>query len=158
MKFLSILTLTLVSFTFTSNSSTELKVTSSDSIVKLVEQFPDSGTIVINFWATWCGPCVHEMPYFVKAEKELANKNVSFYFVSFDQTSNKAKVQKYINKNKIPGQHALIQVSNMNSFINQISPKWQGGIPYTVVLKPQGRQNQEGSFDSYDDLIKFIDF
>lgn len=134
-----------------------LKVVSPDSVVKMLNTLPDSGTVVINFWATWCRPCVEELPYFIKADTMLKGENTTFIFVSFDMANRVETVNKFINKQKMPGSHFLVNVTNeMNEFIEKVDPKWEGSIPYTIVLTHEGRKNHEGSFESFRELWGFI--
>jgi thiol-disulfide isomerase/thioredoxin len=65
---------------------------------------------LVNFWATWCGPCIHETPDLVELSKELADKNVKFIGISTDRGPNIDKdVKKFADDHKIP---YLVVLSN----------------------------------------------
>jgi thiol-disulfide isomerase/thioredoxin len=137
-------------------SAQKLNAVSPDSVLSIINHLPDSGTIVINFWATWCGPCVSELPYFHKADSILHGENVTFVFVSFDPPSKAGAVQNYITKKKIPGTHYLINSADLDQFIGKVEKNWAGNIPYTIILTAEDRKNHEGSFESFKDLWNFI--
>jgi thiol-disulfide isomerase/thioredoxin len=127
-----------------------------DSILQIIDKLPDSGTVVINFWATWCKPCVQELPYFKKADSLLKGENITFIFVSFDMPSKAKSVQQYIKKMNLSGTHYLISSPDLDRFINQVEKSWQGMIPYTIVLTKDDRKNHEGSFETFKELWNFI--
>jgi thiol-disulfide isomerase/thioredoxin len=98
-----------------------------------LQQFIQSRTrpTVINFWATWCGPCVQEMPWFNKIVNQ--NKNVDLVFVSLDD--NRAypdKIQSFIDARNING--TLIWLNEPTPDISAIVPRWSRMIPTTIFI------------------------
>ena len=91
---------------------------------------------IFNFWATWCKPCVAELPEFEKLDQESkANKQkVKVLLVSMDfvEELNK-KVKDFLEKNKYTCEVVLLDEVNGNDFINKISEKWSGAVPATLV-------------------------
>ena len=92
-------------------------------------------TYVINFWATWCAPCVKELPHFEEVNKELKDKNIEVILVSLDFPSQiESKLKPYIKKNKIKSKVILLDDSKMNTWVPKVSEQWDGGIPATLIV------------------------
>jgi thiol-disulfide isomerase/thioredoxin len=88
---------------------------------------------VINFWATWCVPCIKEMPWFNKIVHQ--NKNVELVFVSLD--NNKAypdKIRSFINAKKITATLIWLDETNADVFCPRIDEDWGGSIPATLFI------------------------
>ncbi|MGM0648537.1 MAG: TlpA disulfide reductase family protein [Bacteroidota bacterium] len=106
----------------------------------------DDTVRVINFWATWCVPCVEEMPYFVKAEKKFSSEKVKFLYISLDLPKNiKNKVMPFIDKHGLQGEIVLLDDPDANTWINKVHPSWSGAIPATVFFKGNNKYFVEGS-------------
>ncbi len=90
---------------------------------------------VINFWATWCRPCVEEMPDLLKAEKDLAGQPVKFIFVSLDFKADAAKrVQPFVRKRRMTSV-VLLDEPDYNKWLPRVDKKWEGNIPATLILR-----------------------
>ena len=112
----------------------------------------DGKTYVINFWATWCAPCVKELPAFEKINKEYATKNVTVILVSLDFPKQVAKrLIPFINKKKLQSRVVLLNDINENFWIKAIDSTWSGAIPATIIYNGKDRKFYEQSFD-YDQL------
>jgi thiol-disulfide isomerase/thioredoxin len=114
---------------------------------------------VINFWATWCAPCVEELPHFEQLNKEYSSKKVKVLLVSMDFRSKlESKLIPFVNKNKIASQVVLLDEPDYNSWINKINKDWSGAIPATVLSKSSKgiREFYEQQFD-YPTLKSLIE-
>ena len=143
----------LLSFAMHANTQS-LQVITDNELTALFAHSPK--TRIINFWATWCKPCVEEMPLFVKANSLYGNE-VEFVFVSFDWLKDTVRVKQKINDLKIPGKHYLLKVANMDALINSTDSLWGGALPVTWRLKEGVRNGHYDSFEQFDDLRGFID-
>lgn len=96
------------------------------------------GTLVINFWATWCKPCVQELPAFDSLT--TSNNTCKVILVSLDFKEDiKKKVTPFLKKNKIQSECVLLDEVNGNDYINKISEAWSGAIPATLFVR-KGRK------------------
>lgn len=90
---------------------------------------------VVNFWATWCGPCVKEMPEFVRLHQAMEGKKVKILLVSLDFKKDLKKVQAFADKNQIEPTVVLLDEPDYNRWLEKAEPTWQGAIPATVFIK-----------------------
>lgn len=117
----------------------------------------DNDTLyVVNFWATWCDPCVHELPVFQESYKKFASKKVKMVFVSLNAAKDIAKVEKFAEDKDLKPQVLLLSANNMNVWINEIDSSWDGAIPVTVLYKHEKKLYfHQGEFTE-NDLNKLI--
>lgn len=109
-------------------------------------------TYVINFWATWCKPCVEELPAFEKINEQYADQKVKVVLASLDFPDKIEKqVIPFIEKHKLKSEIVLLDDPDSNSWIPQVSEEWSGAIPATVIYNQQERKFYEGSF-TYEEL------
>lgn len=119
---------------------------------------PENDTLyVLNFWATWCRPCVAELPYFEKINAEYADQKVKVILVSLDFSENlETMVIPFLDKRNIKSQVILLEESDPNSWIDKVSTDWSGAIPATIFIRNNKSKFHEGDY-SYDALKAEID-
>lgn len=108
----------------------------------------DDKTYVVNFWATWCAPCVKELPYFEKINEDYASKNVEVILVSLDFPKQvEKKLIPFINKRKLKSEVVFLNDANEDFWIKAIDENWSGAIPATIIYNKEQRKFYEQSFD-----------
>jgi thiol-disulfide isomerase/thioredoxin len=96
--------------------------------------------LVVNFWATWCGPCVAELPYFVRLSKEFESDRVRVVGYSVDLVDDvETRVVPFLRERQIPYSNVVLFV-DANEFLPKISEKWGGEIPATFFYDREGRK------------------
>lgn len=109
-------------------------------------------TYVVNFWATWCMPCVKELPAFEKLYKEYKNKNVEVILVSLDFSKQiETNLIPFIQKKRLQSKILHFEDLNEQFWIQDIADSWSGAIPATLIYNKQKRKFYERTF-SYEEL------
>ena len=107
----------------------------------------DSNTWVINFWATWCAPCVKEMPYFEQIGKDYANQGVKVLLVSLDFLNQlDVRVKPFVKEHGISSEVILLNDPRANNWIPKVSDKWSGALPATLIYNKNHRSFYEQTF------------
>ena len=94
---------------------------------------------LINIWATWCGPCVSEFPEFVIINRMYNARDFELITISADDPSKKQKVHDFLKKKQAANQNYIYTGDNKYKLIEAVDPKWQGALPYTVLVEPGGK-------------------
>lgn len=90
--------------------------------------------LVVNFWATWCKPCVEEMPELVELQKEFASKNVQLLGLGIDTPTNIADFTK-----KYQISYPVFAAGMDGTSLSQAMGNKAGGLPFTVLISPEGK-------------------
>ena len=107
----------------------------------------DDKTYVINFWATWCLPCIKELPVFEKLNKEFKDKNVEVILVSLDFSKQiESNLIPFIKKKEIKSKVLHFEDKNEQFWIQDIADSWTGSIPATLIYNKNKRKFYEQSF------------
>ena len=136
MKIFYLISLVFIIFVFNTETSegqqlTQIRIPDLEKILSSGED----KLLVINFWATWCPPCVKELPHFQKVAKEYNKDKVSFLLVSLDFPSQiDSHLKPFLKKNKVALDVVLMMDTDQNEWIDKVDPSWQGNIPVTLML------------------------
>jgi thiol-disulfide isomerase/thioredoxin len=111
-----------------------VKVIGVEALENLIHD-PSPGIRVINFWATWCKPCIEELPYFEAIGEDPAYGEVEIYLVSLDFISDlENRVIPFVAKRDINSPVLLLDNTDYNSWINKVDASWSGAIPATLMV------------------------
>ncbi|MEZ4791933.1 MAG: TlpA family protein disulfide reductase [Gelidibacter sp.] len=134
-----------------SKQSFNLEIYDFEGLQKFLTTKSDT-TYVVNFWATWCAPCVKELPYFEDLNKKYSGKNVKVILVSLDFPSKyDSNLKPYIKGHHIQSKVVALNDPDANTWIPKVSPDWSGSIPATLIFNKDKRHFYEQSF-AYDEL------
>jgi thiol-disulfide isomerase/thioredoxin len=119
----------LTSFAF-SQPIKKVKITDVEEYIKNSDH-----PIVLNCWATWCAPCVEEIPYFMETVKKYSDQKVELLLVSLDfAKSYPDKIQELIKKKHFEATFFWLNETNADYFCPKIDPKWDGTLPSTLFV------------------------
>lgn len=118
---------------------------------------PANDTVyVVNFWATWCQPCIAELPAFERLNAEFAGRPVQVILVSTDfKRDVEKRLKPFVREKQLRSRVVFMDEPNPNTWINAINPDWSGAIPATLIVA-QGRGVErffEGGL-SYEELLQ----
>ena len=153
------LAITILFLTFASSMSyaQEAKVIRLDELQKFIKA-PSEKIKVINFWATWCAPCIKELPYFEQLHKERQDVKVTLVSMDMDLDPNPAKVHKFIARKEIQSEVLILNERDPNSWIDKIEKEWSGALPATLIINTTTGQRIFVEKELHDgDLEKLIE-
>lgn len=97
-----------------------------------------TGVRLVNFWATWCGPCVAEFPELVEINRMYRNRDFEMVTVSANNPEEKAAVLRFLTKQHASMKNFHWSSESKDALAENFEPKWQGELPFTVLLGPAG--------------------
>lgn len=112
-----------------------IEIASAEALVNDLDSV-DAETVVLNFWATWCGPCRMEFPEFIRYDEEMEGEGVAVRFVSLDQPTDLALVRAFLDEHEVEDPSYLyIGQGDVTRELNPFAP---GALPITMVLDGEG--------------------
>jgi thiol-disulfide isomerase/thioredoxin len=114
-------------------------------------------TYVINFWATWCKPCITELPYFEQLNQNYMDKKVKVILVSLDfMKSYDSQLVPFVKRKGLKSMVMLLNDPDSNSWIDKIDKQWTGAIPATLIYNKTSRSfyEKELNYNELDSLVQ----
>lgn len=135
---------------FQNSASTykNLKVLDFEELQTYLNTKDNTKTYVINFWATWCAPCVKELPYFEQLNANYADKGVEVILISLDFPKQiNTKLKAFLKKNDLKSEIIVLDDVDSNTWIPKVSKDWTGAIPATIIYNRSLTLFYERSFE-----------
>jgi thiol-disulfide isomerase/thioredoxin len=95
-------------------------------------------TLLINFWATWCGPCVAEFPALQDIGRTYRSRNVELVTVSIDSPDNKPGVMMWLQERQADSRNYLFATDDIVGLQEAFDPAMPASVPFTLLLAPNG--------------------
>jgi peroxiredoxin len=116
----------------------KLETITADGLKALIKNDSDKLRL-INVWATWCGPCVTEFPEFITINRMYRGRDFEFVSISADKPEKKDKALAFLKKSQASNPNYIFESGDIYKMIEIIDPKWQGALPYTLIVEPGGK-------------------
>jgi peroxiredoxin len=94
---------------------------------------------LINLWATWCGPCVAELPELVTMNRMYRTRNFELVTISLDDLSKKDDALRVLTENHFAASNSILNVDDRDKFAEALDQEWPGPVPYTLLVAPGGK-------------------
>ena len=122
----------------------------------LFQQKTDT-TYVINFWATWCKPCVEELPYFEQLYDNMEQEKLRIILVSMDFPQKfETKLLPFVKEHQLRSDVVAFADPDQNNWIPKINEEWVGAIPVTIVYNAEERKFFGEQFADYQELEDLV--
>jgi peroxiredoxin len=107
---------------------------------------------LINFWATWCGPCVTEFPELVEINRMYRHREFEFVSVSANFPDEKNEVLKFLSRQQASNRNLLFGSTDKYALMAAFDKEWSGALPFTVLLSGAGETlyKKEGAIDALE--------
>ncbi|TVQ12750.1 MAG: hypothetical protein EA361_10610 [Bacteroidetes bacterium] len=154
-RFIVIIAFLFLALPSANAQNTSVKVYSFDEFSHWLEKETDS-LYVVNFWATWCAPCVKEIPDFEKLYAKYKTDKVKLLFVSLDFPNQlETRVIPFIDRMDMKAQVVLLDDTRANRWIPLVDESWSGAIPATLIYNQDFREfyAREFTFDELEEII-----
>jgi thiol-disulfide isomerase/thioredoxin len=116
----------------------ELKPIDEADLARLVKN-PTDKLLVVNLWATWCGPCVAEMPELVTMHRMYRKRNFQMVTISVDQLEQQDAALKLLKENHASMTNYIAAIGSVDKIAEALDKEWQGPVPYTLLIAPGGK-------------------
>ena len=107
--------------------------------LKKLRSNPTGKVLLVNFWATWCGPCVHELPDLETTYRMYRLRDFDFVTVAANMPDEKQGVIKMLQRLQVSSRNFLFGSTDTDGMQAAFDPKWESGVPFTMLISPNGK-------------------
>jgi thiol-disulfide isomerase/thioredoxin len=142
-----------------SKEEASLNLIDVDGIRELIKN-DSNNLLLINIWATWCGPCAAEFPELVTINRMYRQREFEMITISADGPENKDKVLAFLRKQHASFKNYLFQSENKYQLVEVVDKNWPGALPYTLLIAPGGNMlhRRMGRIDPLDMKKKIVGY
>ncbi|MBN2350236.1 MAG: TlpA family protein disulfide reductase [Bacteroidales bacterium] len=124
--------------------------------VKAFTEIRNDTVYLLHFWATWCAPCIKEIPDLLKIEEQLKDKKFKLVLISLDfENQIQSKLVPFLAKNEMKPPYYLLKQERGYEWINKINSNWSGALPASIIFNRKNYDFYEKSF-SYSELYRLL--
>ena len=154
MRYFRLIVLSVFFLSFSAKAQDLITFQNFDELNAYIQNNSDK-PLVVNFWATWCAPCVKELPYFQKLHQE--NPNIKVVTVSLDfEKQVESKLKPFLKKKNYSFVTTYMADKKFNNWISKVDENWSGAIPATWIINGNKGVFVEQEFASFEELNQFV--
>ena len=150
-KIILLLVLTMV---VSGGYSQDIKKMKIEDLMAMIDT--STAPMVVNFWASWCSPCIKEIPWFEKSVADHKDKGVKLVLVSLDFANDykQKTLHQFVKKNKYTSQVVWLDETDADRFCPPIDSSWGGAIPATLMINNKKGYKQFFEFQLKEERFK----
>jgi peroxiredoxin len=139
----------------------DLKPIDAAGVAALAKNADSGRLLLVNVWATWCGPCVNELPQLVTMNRMYRKRAFEFVTISMDDLDRKDKALKALNEMHASGTNYIFSGEDKDKLVDALDKDgWQGPVPYTMLIAPGGKviYRHQGDIDPLEVRSAIVDY
>ena len=143
--------------TTTKNTPTQVPVYDNFADLAPIFQYDNDTTYLINFWATWCKPCVEELPYIEQLHDDFPDAKLKIILVSMDFPKQiESHLIPFMQERQLRSDVVVLTDGDVNTWIPMVDESWGGAIPVSVLYKGQKRTFIGEAFADHEELLTLV--
>jgi peroxiredoxin len=135
-----------------------VKSMNEDALATLVKNDTEN-LVLVNVWASWCAPCVMELPAFVTINRMYRHRKFELVTISMDEPDEGEAVLKNLRRNYVAATNYHLAIANRDRFADLLDKQWDGPVPYTLLIAPGGKvlYRKQGEIDPLEVKRAIVD-